>query len=152
MRKAKEQYNDELAATKRLVCSSTMLSALIVVSSIDAAVNASSVDPPSHIPANAAILLHTTQHVTDVIVDQHTNCRTQLHMTSPLTHTRMTQRKDCARVISMRIVSVYKLVHYVFAYLAARRYMTRSPSSTAVGFQIRSSHASQRSGIDVGPT
>ena len=76
MRKAKEQYNDELAATKRLVCSSTMLSALIVVSSIDAAVNASSVDPPSHIPANAAILLQTPQHLTDVIVDQHTNCRT----------------------------------------------------------------------------
>lgn len=35
----------------------TMLSALSVVSSRDAAKHPSSVDPPSHIPANAAMLL-----------------------------------------------------------------------------------------------
>lgn len=35
----------------------TMLSALSVVSSREAAKHPSSVDPPSHIPANAAMLL-----------------------------------------------------------------------------------------------
>lgn len=43
--------------TDMQLCFCTMLSALSVVSSREAAKQPSSVDPPSHIPANAAMLL-----------------------------------------------------------------------------------------------
>ena len=36
----------------------------MVVSSIEAAIHPSSVDPPSHMPTNAAMLLKTQQHIT----------------------------------------------------------------------------------------
>ena len=42
----------------------TVLSAFMVVSSIDAAFAASSVDPPSHMPANAAMLLAARKYMT----------------------------------------------------------------------------------------
>ncbi len=41
----------------------TVSIALIVVSSMEAAVQPSSVDPPSHIPANAAMLLQCAKHL-----------------------------------------------------------------------------------------
>lgn len=59
--------NNQDLTKKKKKCTSaeagnlTMLSALSVVSSREAAKHPSSVDPPSHIPANAAMLLRITK-------------------------------------------------------------------------------------------
>lgn len=106
----------------------TVFNALSVVSSREAARHPSSVEPPSHIPANAAMLLHTHTHKCINSYTQATwlECMHQ-HMALFWPKT------------ELRLFLIWKYECRVMrAHLAARRYMSRSQSLTP-GIQTSSS-------------